>query len=1065
MRMPQAHIGFFLLFYTLAGSATSYAQPPVLRFEHLAMEQGLPSNHVFNILFDHKGYLWATTDDGLCRYDGYTFTNYKFDPHDPGSLNDNLDFTLFEDHEGNIWVSTAEGGINEFNRNTEKFTNYRPPQPPGRFETVLRAVSAINEDEQGYLWVGSYSGELRRFDKQTGKFSPYDYDLGYRVRPGDFRPFDRINSIYRDSHGILWVANRTGLHELTTTPGKPFDPSTVHIRNYIHDPHDSNSISGVQVMGVYEDHAGHLWVSTDSALDLLDRKTGHFEHYRLNRRIGNSYGNFFGNMVEDQDNNLWIDSYDGIDRLDSARRHFEHFDHVPGDPNSLTQYPGHHLAIDKGGNIWVAGGGIDKLDPHQVPLAWYQLDKGDSRLEPGTYVGGICEDHTGTIWLATDSCLEALDKKTGQIRRYRHNPKDPASLADDMTGSVLEDEEGMIWVACEDGILDRLDPRTGRFTHYIGPQGKFRDLEPHWYNKIYQDPKGVIWIAESSSGVMALDYKTNRITHYGHDPNDPGGISDWVATAVCADDQGYIWIGHASVATDRLDPRTGRCQHFQYHFGDSTGISSNLVNAIINDHHGSLWLGTHGGGLCRYDESTGKFTTYTEKNGLLDNNINSIIEDNTGNLWLGTSRGICKFAPDKGDFMNFDYPNPPRYNQSVRLCCKDHNGLLYFKDAYDGFKVFNPADLRPNPYIPPIVITRFNLFDWAKPIEGDSGTIRLGHDQNFFSFEFSALNYTASRRNQYAYMLDGVDKDWVYSGTRRVAAYTNVAPGNYTFRVRASNNDGRWNNTGIALNIVISPPWWRTLWALTLYVLIAVAAFVFIDRARKRRLVEKERQHNLAKELEMQALRAQMNPHFIFNSLTSINRFILKSDTLAASDYLTRFSRLIRMVLSNSKRRFIPLEEELEMVRLYLEMEKLRFKEAFAYDIGISGDVDPAAIFIPPLIFQPFVENAIWHGLMHKQGQGRLDIGLAMENDLLVITITDNGVGRGFAGVATSKSAQKQKSMGIDITKQRLSIVNCDVAANGLEIIDLFDRQGNPAGTTVVVRIRARAAVETDIYT
>jgi LytS/YehU family sensor histidine kinase len=283
--------------------------------------------------------------------------------------------------------------------------------------------------------------------------------------------------------------------------------------------------------------------------------------------------------------------------------------------------------------------------------------------------------------------------------------------------------------------------------------------------------------------------------------------------------------------------------------------------------------------------------------------------------------------------------------------------------------------------------------------------------------------------------------------------------------VKASNNDGRWNNEGIALRIVIAPPWWRTWWAWTAYALVLVAAFVYIDHARKRRLVEKERQRNLAKELEMQALRAQMNPHFIFNSLTSINKFILKSDTVAASDYLTRFSRLIRMVLNNSKRSFIPLEDELDMLRLYLDMEKLRFKEAFVYRIDIDDEVDTAAVFLPPLVFQPFVENAIWHGLMHKNGQGLLDIHLGMENELLIITITDNGVGRGFPGASNGKSARKQRSMGIDITKQRLSLVNGGQATDGLTIIDLFDQHGHAAGTRVIVRIKARTAVGEDAYT
>ena len=211
----------------------------------------------------------------------------------------------------------------------------------------------------------------------------------------------------------------------------------------------------------------------------------------------------------------------------------------------------------------------------------------------------------------------------------------------------------------------------------------------------------------------------------------------------------------------------------------------------------------------------------------------------------------------------------------------------------------------------------------------------------------------------------------------------------------------------------------------------------------------------------MQALRAQMNPHFIFNCLTSINRFILKHDMLSASDYLTKFSRLIRMVLNHSKQPIISLEDELEMLKLYLDMEKLRFKEAFVYCIAMGKEVDASGIFIPPLLLQPFVENAIWHGLMHKDGQGRLEIGLSLEGEVLVCNIVDDGVGRTVAAAVTSKSAEKQKSMGIGITRQRLALVNGNQAGeNGLLIEDLYDGTGRPAGTRVILRIRVREAID-----
>jgi streptogramin lyase len=717
----------------------------------------------------------------------------------------------------------------------------------------------------------------------------------------------------------------------------------------------------------------------------------------------------------------------------------------------------YHIVIDKAGNIWVGGMGIDKLDPHQLPIITYKQEEGNRYSLTGKNISNVMEDRTGRLWFATDSGLDVLDRKTASWRHYRHDPADPRSLSSDLTSCVLEDDEQGIWISSWMGTLDKLDPRTGVFTHYIGDRGKFKNASRHYFNLLYEGDDGTIWIGEVSNGVTAFDRRAGTLRHYGHDPADPKGMSDYQANCICEDKAGFIWIGHGSVATDRLDPRTGAFRHYQYRFNDSNGISSNYVNTIINDRKGNLWMGTLGGGLCKYDVASGKFTTFTEKDGLTDNSINSIVEDNAGDLWLGTGNGLCRFSPDTRQFTHFDFLNSSVSNRWMKFFCKGRDGILYFGGGEEGVKAFDPSQLRPNRYIPPVVITRFRVFN--KPRPGiDVKEIGLEHDQNFFSFEFSALNYTDSRKNQYAYKLEGVDKDWVYSGTRRTADYTAVSPGVYTFRVKASNNEGLWNNEGVSVKVVVRPPWWKTWWAETLYLVCLVSGWWLIDRRRRRVLVEKERMKNRAKELEMQALRAQMNPHFIFNCLSSINSFVLRNQTEAASDYLTKFSRLIRTVLNNSKKSLISLEEEMEMLRLYIDMEKLRFNDAFVYTIETDGSVDAGGIFIPPLLFQPFVENAIWHGLMHKKERGRLDIRLRMEDDMLICSIADNGVGRAFAAGVNDHSdpARKSKSMGIQITRQRLALVNGEGGRSGFEIEDLYDEGGNAAGTMVIFRVRTR---------
>lgn len=341
----------------------------------------------------------------------------------------------------------------------------------------------------------------------------------------------------------------------------------------------------------------------------------------------------------------------------------------------------------------------------------------------------------------------------------------------------------------------------------------------------------------------------------------------------------------------------------------------------------------------------------------------------------------------------------------------------------------------------------------------------MDHNENYFSFEFSSLSFYSPDKNQYAYKLEGVDRDWVYSGPRHYVGYTNINPGHYTFRVKGTNNDGVWNQDGTYITIVIRPPWWRTLWAYSIYSLLIVIAIWTIvhyrSRSLRRELEQRKKEQQLTElqqqkaELEMQALRAQMNPHFIFNSLNSINMFILENNKLQASEYLSKFSRLIRLILQNSQETFIPLEKELEALQLYLELEALRFDNKFEYKIAVDEDIDTAMLKVPPLIIQPYAENAIWHGLMHKQEKGHLEIGLYEKDETLFCKITDDGVGRKRALALKSKSSMVNKSMGMRITGDRIASLQKN-KTNFISITDLVLPDGNPGGTEVLIKIPVR---------
>jgi hypothetical protein len=356
--------------------------------------------------------------------------------------------------------------------------------------------------------------------------------------------------------------------------------------------------------------------------------------------------------------------------------------------------------------------------------------------------------------------------------------------------------------------------------------------------------------------------------------------------------------------------------------------------------------------------------------------------------------------------------------------------------------------------LPEVVLTGFKVLNEDVILKTSleyADTINLTYKDYVFSFEFSAIHLTAPNKNRYAYTLEGFDKDWVYT-QRRFATYTNLDPGRYTFKVKASNNDGIWNDTGLSINIIISPPFWKTLWFYALMSLL-IAGIIWtlykfrVGQIRKEEKLKTEFNKRLA-DVEMTALRAQMNPHFLFNCLNSINRFIVRNDAETASNYLTKFSRLIRLILQNSKSPTITLKSELEALKLYIDMEELRFENRFDHHIHVDENIETEYIEVPPLLLQPYVENAIWHGLMHKEAKGQLTIQITKEGDRLRCMIEDNGIGRQKALQLKSKSATRDKPMGMKITTDRLNLYQ---KQTDVQVIDLLDGNGDPCGTRVIL--------------
>jgi hypothetical protein len=415
---------------------------------------------------------------------------------------------------------------------------------------------------------------------------------------------------------------------------------------------------------------------------------------------------------------------------------------------------------------------------------------------------------------------------------------------------------------------------------------------------------------------------------------------------------------------------------------------------------------------------------------------------------------VAKFDPEHETFRKYDKSDGLQGTEfNAGAYYRSNDGELFF-GGINGYNSFYPRDVKDNTLLPEVVLTGFKVLNEDVGLAASleyTDTITLTHKDYVFSLEFAAIHLTAPEKNRYAYTLEGFDEDWVYT-QRRFATYTNLDPGGYVFKVKASNNDGIWNDKGLSISIFIRPPFWRTWWFYAL-VSVLVASIVWtlykfrVGQIRKEEKLKTEFNKRLA-DVEMTALRAQMNPHFLFNCLNSINRFIVRNDAETASNYLTKFSRLIRLILQNSKSPTIALKSELEALKLYIDMEEMRFENRFDYHIHVDDTIEVEYVEVPPLLLQPYVENAIWHGLMHKEAKGKLTIEITKEGNRLRCMIEDNGIGRQKAQQLKRKSATRNKPMGMKITTDRLNLYQKQTE---VQVVDLLDLNGDPSGTRVIL--------------
>jgi len=993
--------------------------PYKYKFRHIyhipGNENTISSDAVTTVIQDKKNRIWVgTNSSGLNKIDPETWEvkPYQTDPEKPNSLSADNISDLYEDRNRNIWIGLWRGiGFNKLNTETGKFKlySYTPKSQKNDW------YNDFTEDSLGNLWVGFWGARgVRKFNRSTGKFS----ELSFNPRRLPYR--DEISDLYFDRNmNALLILSKNKIFK----------------KNLEHESYDI--ITTGNIREIIKEDSVHYWIVRNKDLILYNTNSNeiHSFHFGENSVLNNSNIQSLeiinkGTLVIGTSNGLYFagSDYDDISTKDT----------VP----LLKGKNIRNLYKDKSQVLWVGtNDGLFYYDEQLKQAQRLRLKDDSDNLS----VISLMEDSNQQLWVGTDDGLYRLGKDRESKRYYQTWRNSQLSLSGNIINTLLESRKGNIYIGTNHG-LDVYLPEENKMIHYTSAGN--RGLVDDKILSLAEDNMNNLWIG-TSIGMCLLNPQEK--TFQPKNLPDEHSVSSRLTTVLFADSEGFVWVGTSDRGLNRINPRNNKVKHFLPDKQDSFSLSGIEVNAIFEDSKNNIWVGTNKG-LNLYKEETHTFKRFSSGEGLSDNYVMAILEDEYGYLWISTQNGLNRFDPVKNNFIHFFKADGLQDNAFSKASCRLNNNHLLF-GGNNGLNIIDPSNLKKNEYVPEVQITGFKVFDKYRNRNHFNGTkLVVDHKENFFTIEFSSMDFTAPEKNSYRYMLKGVDPEWVTINNSNEASYTDIDPGEYRFMVQGTNNDGVWSKQSACLVLKIAPPFYQTLWFWIIIVTLVIITVLYLVRLRFNKLrIEK---NNI--ELEQKFLRTQMNPHFIFNSLTSIQNYILDNESSKANHYLARFSKLIRLILDNSRNNEITLEKEIQTLDHYLTLQKVRMSSKFNYQIHISSDVQLEEILIPPMLTQPFVENSIEHGLRFVESGGFINIDIR-KDDLLKITIEDNGMGIDKSIAMKKEYSGYRKSLSTRIIKERIENIN-RFRREKIQIVvmDLSKEHLDVNGTRVIIYIPVR---------
>ena len=973
------------------------AQVAPLRFENYTTENGLPQNSGYSIAQTAEGFMWFGTQDGLCRYDGYKLHVYRKKNGDSLSLCGNQVNALHTDKEDNLWIATSEGVCiyNRLNDNFESVSVFL------QFNSTIDKLNTkdLLDDADGNMWVVTVNEGLFFLQCKQKKVTPFFTGLLEKLSLGEIK---------KDEQKNICISTRADIYRYN---GKYFDPLQL------------KDITGVPAEELFINHFlftnGELWLSTLGLgllrISLSQKKL--IAQVNTQNKIWQLDKNEMSDLLQDKSNNIWVGTIsNGIYKYNYTSNQLSNGHYSASDKYSIRKNYIIALFEDRQGIIWIgtSGGGIAKYDPGRFAFQIVQLTDNKGKPSPDNMVMSLYNTGSDGFIAGTQSGgIIKADREFGNMQFLKPGTANTKSILYDNIYQVDNDDKGNTWMATWGGLCC-YSPGNNSFKGYTE---KTDMLHREFYSIAFLEEENALLVS-GAKGLYKF-YLGNKTWQTCNDKNhfienniingrymwkERGTKNIWI----CSEGSGLLkYDFSAGLFTEypQINKQFPTIRHL-YKNGDNIWLATDFGLVLISEKKGTI------------------LKVYDTRSGLPGNVIYAILPDKKNNPWISTNYGISHLDLATGLFKNFDESyglQGAEFNTAA--CCTDEKGRLYF-GGINGINYFLPQDVPVNSYTASPIITGLSVMNNPVIKKGNIvflKAIELPYNQNFISFEYANPNYSHTANNTFAVMLKGIDDDWIKVGNKNFASYTNLPPGKYMFMVKAANNEGKWSEQIASFSIIIHPPFWATWWFRILYISVALILAIWIYRQRIKNI---KRQTEIDKQLsvyEMKALHAQMNPHFIFNCLNSIKEMILEGENANASRYLSTFAQMIRETLEQSKHTFISLRQSISYLERYIQMEKIRIDD-FSYELRIDSNINTTEIKIPPLLLQPLVENAIWHGLKSIKGNKSLKIELKKENDKVCCIIEDNG-----QGINKSKNDNlklNNESTAINNIRERIALLN-----------------------------------------